>query len=295
MTSSSSPLVSILTPSFNQGQFLGDCLASVATQDYPRVEQVVQDGGSTDGTLKLLISTSDPVTWKSEPDRGQADALNRALARSRGSIIGWINSDDALFSRDTVSTVVSMFETHPDVDVIFGDAAIMSAEGCLLRHFRPPPINWRKLPYGWSPISQPAAFIRRTALRLGESLLNEKLHLTLDLELWLRLRSRGCRFLQLRRTLAADRDHRDRKYRTIADASSGEWAWLQSEYGVRFAKPGFALNSSAALGRVAGVPSVLGWTRLYSPAFPWSVDAPGQRLVRQLARTHTSLTASALD
>ena len=295
MTNSSKPLVSILTPSFNQGRFLGDCLASVAAQDYARIEQVVQDGASTDGSVDLLRTTDPPVTWASEPDGGQAEAVNRALERSQGSIIGWINSDDALFSIDTVSTVVGEFEIRPDVDVIFGDAAMMSEDGRLLRHFRPPAINWRRLPYGWSPISQPATFFRRDALQPGEPLLNEEFHLTLDLELWLRLRSQGCRFLRVARTLAADRDHRERKVHTVAKSHEGEWARLESEYGVRFDGPGLALNASVALARLAGVPSVMGWKRRYHRAFPWSLDSRRQRLVRQLASTHTSQTARARE
>ncbi|HEX8157775.1 MAG TPA: glycosyltransferase family 2 protein [Solirubrobacteraceae bacterium] len=295
MTSSSDPLVSILTPSFNQGRFLGDCLASVAAQDYSRIEQVVQDGGSTDGSVELLMTTSEPVAWASEPDGGQAEAINRAFARSQGSIIGWINSDDALFSVDAVSAVVREFENHPDVHVIFGDAAMMSADGRLLRHFRPPAVNWRRPPYGWSPICQPAAFIRRDALRPGEPLLNEDLHLTLDVDLWLRLRSRGCRFLRLSRTLAADRDHGERKVRTLAKSHEAEWARLEAEHGIRFVRSGLTIKAAGALARLAGVPSVVGWKRRYRPAFPWSVDTQRQRLARQIASTHASLTASALE
>lgn len=270
MSDSSSPLVSILTPSFNQGQFLGDCLASVAAQDYSRIEHIVQDGGSTDRTLDVLEAASASVTWASGPDHGQSQAVNRALAKSRGSIIGWINSDDALFSTDAVSTIVRTFTERPDVDIVFGDAVMMSADGRLLRHFRSPAINWRRLPYGRSPISQPAAFIRRSALEADELLLDEQLHLTLDLELWLRLRRRGCRFLHVRRTLAADRDHLDRKYRTIARSHDEEWAMLATKYDVVFVTPGLAMKASLALGRLAGVPFVLGWERCYRPAFPWN-------------------------
>lgn len=294
MTPSSKPLVSILTPSFNQGQFLGDCLASVAAQDYPHIEQIVQDGASTDGSVTLLKAANEHVSWVSEPDRGQADAVNRAYCRSRGSIIGWINSDDALFSVDTVSAVVAAFEAHPGVGVVFGDAAIMSADGRLLRHFRPAGILGRTLPYGWSPICQPAAFMRRDALRPGTSLLNEELHLALDFDLWLRLQAQGCRFLRISRTLAVDRDHSERKVRTLALSHEGEWARLEAEHGVIFEGPRLTTRLSGARRRIAGVPSVLWWTRRYRPAFQWSVDASSQRLVRQLVTTHSSQTARAL-
>ncbi|HEY5484813.1 MAG TPA: glycosyltransferase, partial [Propionibacteriaceae bacterium] len=86
------PVVSILTPSFNQASFLTDNLRSVACQTYPRVEHIVMDGGSTDDSAVILSDSGSEVTWRSEPDEGQADAVNRAFRESRGEIIGWLNS-----------------------------------------------------------------------------------------------------------------------------------------------------------------------------------------------------------
>ena len=114
------PLVSILTPSFNQGRWLGDNLASVAAQSYGSIEHVVMDGGSRDETLDLLEATDGRVKWRSEPDRGQSHALNKALGASEGEYIGWLNSDDAYFSRDAVSDVVSVFDADPSVNVVYG-------------------------------------------------------------------------------------------------------------------------------------------------------------------------------
>ena len=103
------PLVSILTPSFNQGRFLRDCLDSVARQTYPRVEHIVVDGGSTDDSRQILAEAGDTVRWMSEPDQGQADAVNKAFEASTGEIVGWLNSDDGLFSVDTIEQVVGRF------------------------------------------------------------------------------------------------------------------------------------------------------------------------------------------
>ena len=94
---SAGPLVSILTPSFNQAAWLGDNLRSVACQTYPDIEHVVMDGGSTDGSVDILRAAGDSIVWRSEPDRGQSDAINKAFSLSHGEIIGWINSDDAYF------------------------------------------------------------------------------------------------------------------------------------------------------------------------------------------------------
>jgi len=100
------PLVSVLTPSYQQARWLGENLGSVACQSYPRIEHVVMDGGSSDGSVELLASASPPVTWESEPDRGQSHALNKAYSASSGEIIGWLNSDDAFWDCDVVADVV---------------------------------------------------------------------------------------------------------------------------------------------------------------------------------------------
>src|SRR5215212_4467984 len=110
------PFVSILSPSFNQGRFIRDCLVSVSNQTYKNIEHIVCDGGSTDQTLEHLTNAAPLVQWVSEPDRGQAHALNKAFAMSTGDIIGWINSDDALFATNTVETVVTLLDQWPDVD-----------------------------------------------------------------------------------------------------------------------------------------------------------------------------------
>src|SRR5687768_13065408 len=108
------PLVSVLTPSFNQGRFIGDCLRSVANQTYENIEHIVMDGGSSDETIDVLKATQGPVRWTSEPDRGQSHALNEALAASQGEYIGWLNSDDAYADRRSVAGAVEVFQKHPE-------------------------------------------------------------------------------------------------------------------------------------------------------------------------------------
>ena len=96
------PLVSILTPSYQQGRYLADNLKSVGQQSYAPIEHIVRDGGSTDETVEILRSAGVNVRWVSKRDGGQTDALNQALAESRGDIIGWLNSDDFYYP-DAVS------------------------------------------------------------------------------------------------------------------------------------------------------------------------------------------------
>src|SRR4051812_39998136 len=97
-----SPLVSIITPSYNQGQWIADNLASVQSQSYPNIEQIVMDGGSKDATLEILAGAAANVRTTSEPDDGQCDAINKAFAATSGEIVGWINSDDGYFYADAV-------------------------------------------------------------------------------------------------------------------------------------------------------------------------------------------------
>jgi glycosyltransferase involved in cell wall biosynthesis len=273
-------LVSILTPSFNQGRFLRDCLASVARQTYPRTEHFVIDGGSTDDSLEVLAAAGDSVHWTSEPDRGQADAVNKAFEASRGEIVGWVNSDDGLFAVDTIERVVAAFSHHPDAGVVYGDAALVDENGRIMRHHRS---RWPvgSLPLA-SPLVQPAAFFRRSAIEPGEPLLRVDLHRFLDYEFWLRLRRREVRFVHLPVVLAADRDHPQRKVRTTDEVFIRESTELVEEYGPIFAVPRLR-RVGGLLRRVQGIPEVLRWEQ-YDPAFPWHVDRRLPRLLRQVAK-----------
>jgi len=274
------PLVSILTPSFDQGRFLRDCLDSVARQTYPRIEHVVVDGGSTDGTLAILESTGDAVRWTSEPDRGQADAVNKAFEASTGQIVGWVNSDDGLFAVDTVARVVAAFARDPDAGVVYGDAALVDESGRILRHHRS---RWPAGPLPLaSPLVQPAVFFRRAVIDPDEPLLRVELHRFLDYELWLRLHRRGVRFVHLPAVLAVDRDHPQRKVRTTDEAFVRESAQLVEEYGPVFAVPRLR-RAAGLLRRMQGLSAVWRWER-YEPAFPWRVDRRLRRLVRQVAK-----------
>ena len=273
------PLVSILTPSFDQGRFLRDCLESVSRQTYPRVEHIVMDGGSTDDSRQILAEAGDTVRWTSEPDRGQADAVNKAFAASTGEIVGWINSDDGLFSVDAIEQVAAAFARRPEAGVVFGNAALVDEGGRIIRHHRS---RWPRGSFPLvSPLVQPAAFFRRSVLEPGEAVLRVDLHRTLDYELWLRLRSRGVVFAHLPAVVAVDRDHPQRKVRAADDVFLRESAQLVQEYGPVFAAPRY--RRVAGLGRrLVGVPDVWSWER-HEPAFPWRVDGRFARLSRQVA------------
>ena len=223
------PLVSILTPSFGQARWLGDNLASVEGQTYAHLEHVVMDGGSTDGSVELLERHDRPgLTWRSEPDRGQSHALNKAFALSSGEIIGWLNSDDAYFGSTVVEEAVRIFESEPDVGVVYGHALLVNAEGLVLQVLWVPPFS-RTLLRLHDFIVQPAAFIRRELV--GDSLVDESFDYTMDYELWLRV-ARRHRFRRLDRIVAIDRHHGARKSYTMMDAGRADHARLERRYGV---------------------------------------------------------------
>jgi len=222
-------LVSVLTPSFNQARWLSDNLRSVAIQTYPHIEHIVMDGGSTDGSMAVLEQADPRVRWKSEPDEGQAHAVNKALAESSGGIIAWLNSDDAFYDSRVVADVVAFFDRHPEVDVVYGHAAKVTADGVVASIAWAVPFSYRLLKR-LDFIVQPAAFIRRSAL--VERFLDESFHFAMDWELWLRL-GLTHRFAKMNRVLAIDRVQPDRKTKTWLPVLEADCVRLAEMYGAR--------------------------------------------------------------
>jgi hypothetical protein len=201
--------VSVVTPSLNQGRFLGATLQSVGAQDFPIQEHWVIDGGSADETLAVLRAAARPgLSWVSERDRGQAHAVNKGIARSTGEIIGWINSDDIYFP-GALARAVEYFASHPQVDVVYGAADHIDVEGTVLSAYPTADFDLPRL-HEFCFICQPAAFFRRSCIsRYG--LLDERLHYCMDYEFWLRLGRSGAKFAYLPVKLAGSRLHADTK------------------------------------------------------------------------------------
>jgi glycosyltransferase involved in cell wall biosynthesis len=248
--------VSVLTPSFNQAQWLGDAIESVRAQTHPSIEHVVSDGGSTDGTLQVLSKAERPgFVWESGPDNGQSDAINKAFARSSGDIIGWLNSDDAYFTRDAVARAVEIFDAEPDVGVVYGHAARVDAEGNVLYVLWVPPAAAKLLARGYNPVRQPAVFVRRSALG-RETLVDLDFDYMMDRELWLHL-SRRTRFSRLDRILAVDRHHALRKSWARRDLRDADRELLKERYSIPINAPPRLLRQGIALAlRVGGLMKV---------------------------------------
>jgi len=222
------PLVSVLTPSFNQARWLADNLRSVACQTYPVVEHIVMDGGSNDGSRDLLEAAGPTVRWRSEPDNGQSHALNKAFAESGGEIIGWMNSDDAYFDCRVVEDVVSFFARNPQVDVVYGHAAYVNADGRILHYFWAPPFRAGLLRL-YDFIIQPTVFFRRRAL--VDRFVDERFEFAMDYELWLRLATRR-RFARYDRVIAIDRVQPERKTQRLLHVMRSDVRRLSAAYGV---------------------------------------------------------------
>lgn len=201
--------VSVITPSLNPGTRLERCLQSVRSQTYPCVEHVIVDGGSDDGSLSILRRT-EGIVYVSEPDRGQAHAINKGFALASGSIIGWLNADDELCPR-TVQTIVDVFESQRDVDWVYGDIDIVD-RGRVSRFRAPEPVLDSLI---GSSIPQPGSFMRRATLdRVGP--LDESLNLAMDLDLWVRLFTEGARGFRIPTIVARFELHPDSKSATIS-------------------------------------------------------------------------------
>jgi glycosyltransferase involved in cell wall biosynthesis len=203
------PLVSVLTPSFNQARYLGDCLQSVAAQTYPEIEHIVWDGGSTDGSVDVLQSAGLGVRWTSERDEGQSDALNKAFALSSGEIVGWLNSDDGYADRRAVEWAVKQFAAHPDIDVLYGETLLVNEENVVLQIRAVPAFSMPLLRVVHF-INQPSLFFRRDALERLDTFVRKDLQFVMDRDLILRLGATA-RLAPLHRVVAFDRHQRDRK------------------------------------------------------------------------------------
>lgn len=181
------PIVSVVVPCLNRAHFLVPTIESVLEQDYPHIECIVIDGGSTDGTLEILKSYGEKIKWVSEPDRGHADAINKGWWMSKGEILAWLNADD-LWTPGAVSKAVAYLQKHPEVDVVYGDYASISEDGKVISEIIKPR-EWDLIyavKYCHYTIPQPASFMRRSILeKVGW--LDPEFHNAKDHELWLRI------------------------------------------------------------------------------------------------------------
>jgi glycosyltransferase involved in cell wall biosynthesis len=200
--------IAIVTPSFNQGKYIRATIESVLSQPIQNLEYLVVDGGSTDETLDLLRNFDTRVKWISEPDKGTADAINKGFKSVGGDILGWLNSDD-IYYQGALEIVQAFFEENPGVDVLYGDANHIDANGSFIEKYPTEPWSWERF-HDICFISQPATFFRRSIVQKFGALDTRYPH-CVDYELWIRWAKAGAKFHYLAKTLAATRLHSEAK------------------------------------------------------------------------------------
>lgn len=200
------PLVSIVTPSFQSGRFIERTIESVLSQDYPRIEYLVMDGGSTDQTPAILERYRGRFRYVSARDGGAADAINRGFGHCSGSVFGWLSADDVYYP-GAIATAVRHFAASPEADVVYGGGMWIDQDDATIGPYPAiTPYNPGMLRRECG-ICQPAALMRSAAFE-SAGRLNPGLRYAFDYDLWIRL-SRTARFKAVSEVLAASRMHRD--------------------------------------------------------------------------------------
>jgi glycosyltransferase involved in cell wall biosynthesis len=226
--------MSIVTPSYNQCNFIEECLGSVKAQNYSNVEHIVTDGVSTDGSVEVLRRYSQQpsyqhLRWVSEPDQGQSDALNKGFQMATGDIVGWLNSDDR-YRPGCFQAVIEAFEKNPDVDVLYGDYTWIDESGHILQvrreiEFSPFVLSYHRVLY----IHSTATFFRRRVFGDG-NFLNTQYHYAMDYEFFLRLAQKGYRFKRTPHLLADFRWHRKSKSSSSPEKQLAELDAIATSY-----------------------------------------------------------------
>lgn len=203
----SRPLVSIVTPTYNMGRYLEETIRSVLSQDYPNIEYIVMDAGSTDETLAILKKYGDRLVFYSGPDEGTADAINKGFERSRGSVFAYLNADD-IYLPGAISTAMRTFDSEPDAGVVYGDANWVDERGDFLAPYPVRPYDAELFSQECF-ISQPAAFIRREVFEVAGRM-DPSLQYAYDYDLWIRA-SRLYPMRKIDAVLATSRMHKENK------------------------------------------------------------------------------------
>ncbi|MEM9881564.1 MAG: glycosyltransferase family 2 protein [Planctomycetota bacterium] len=224
------PKITIVTPSYQQSAFLERTIKSVLDQEYPNLEYLVFDGGSTDGSVDIIERYADRINhWQSEKDNGQSDAINKGLKRAAGDIIGWLNSDDTM-TPGSLDRIARAYVDHPDVDLVYGHTCHINADDRIIRRLVALPTDDDELIHrNRNVFAQPGTTWRKSLQdRIG--LLDESLHYTMDCDFWIRAAKAG-KLLAIPHHLANLRVHGETKSTGFVERFTAEQEKLDERYG----------------------------------------------------------------
>ena len=209
MASTNKPLVTIVTPSYNQAPYLEETIKSVLSQTYNKIEYIIIDGGSEDGSLEVIRKYADHLAhWVSEKDRGQTEAINKGFDLARGEILAWINSDDTLLP-NAVEEAVQFLQANQEIGLVYGDANYIDEKSRVIGKFPAAQTDLKRLRRGYVHIPQQASFFRKTLWdQVGP--LDPEFFFAMDYDLWVRIASVS-EIRYVPRTWANFRLHRDAK------------------------------------------------------------------------------------
>lgn len=221
------PSIGIVTPSYNQARFLKATIDSVVTQGYPKLIYHVQDGGSLDGSVPILESYGAGISWRSNPDKGQADAINLGFSNINCDIMAYLNSDDVLLP-GALSYVAAYFDRHPDIDVVYGHRVFIDSDGWEIGRAVLPPHDGRALRYAGYVPQETMFWRRRVWDKIGN--FDTSLHYALDWEFMLRAQDAGFKFARAPRFIACFRVHDQQKTTSNYDIGRKEMRALRLKY-----------------------------------------------------------------
>ncbi len=228
------PVVSVVTPSYNMARFLEEMIQSVLSQDYPYIEHIVMDGGSTDGSVEILRKYAGRLRYESGPDRGQADAINRGFQFSRGQIFAYLNADDT-YLPGAIATAVRRLLAHPEAGMVYGEAYHITESGDIIGRYPTKPFDPHLL-NSQCYICQPASFLRRDVF-IAAGMMNPEQHYALDYDLWMRI-ARLYPMIKIDEYLATSRMHHENKtlrhrrpfYMEILSATRAHYGYIPFEW-----------------------------------------------------------------
>jgi FkbM family methyltransferase len=211
-----SPKLSIVTPSYGQANFIEKTINSVLIQEYSNLEYFVQDGSSTDGTVDILKKMASKLTgWKSEPDSGQSQAINRGFSNTSGEIMAWLNSDDLLLP-GSIATVIEYFNKHPHIDVVYGNRLMINDDDMEIGRWILPDHCEKTLPWA-DYIPQETLFWRRSIWDKAGGKIDESFRFAMDWDLLTRFHNAGAKFGHIPQFLGAFRVHPQQKTSAAMD------------------------------------------------------------------------------